>query len=157
MKIANRTSENVAQFKYLETAVRNQNLIREEIKRRLNFINACYHSVQNLFSSHLLSKNVKIKMCKIKCCLVLYGCETWSLILWEEHRQMAFDIWVLRRIFEPKRDKVTGSLEKTACSTNGEKGNAYVLLVGKPDGKMPLGRTRRRWVDIIKMSLRGIG
>jgi hypothetical protein len=56
IKIANRSFENVSQFKYLGTAVTTQNLIKEEIKRRLNSGNACYHSVQNLLSSRLLSK-----------------------------------------------------------------------------------------------------
>jgi hypothetical protein len=41
-----------------------------------------------------------------------------------------------------------------ACSTNGEKRNAYEILVGKPEGKRPLGRPRRRWEDNIKMDLR---
>jgi hypothetical protein len=40
-----------------------------------------------------------------------------------------------------------------ACSTNGEKGSAYSILVGKPEGRRPLGRSRRRWVDNIKMDL----
>jgi hypothetical protein len=44
-----------------------------------------------------------------------------------------------------------------ACGTNGEKGNAYRILVGKPEGKRPLGRPRRRWVNNIKMDLREIG
>jgi hypothetical protein len=60
IKIANRCFENVAQFKYLGTTKTNQNLIQEEIKRRLNSSIAWYHSVQNLLSSSLLSKNIKI-------------------------------------------------------------------------------------------------
>jgi hypothetical protein len=44
-----------------------------------------------------------------------------------------------------------------ACSTNGEKSNAFKILVGKPEGKRPLGRPRRRWVDNIRMDLREIG
>jgi hypothetical protein len=54
--------ENVAQFRYLETTVTNKNLIRKEIKRRLNSGDCCYHSVQNILSSRLLSKNVKINI-----------------------------------------------------------------------------------------------
>jgi hypothetical protein len=55
--IANRCFENVAQFRYLGMIVTIQNLIQEEIKRRFNSGNACYHSVQNLLSSHLLFKS----------------------------------------------------------------------------------------------------
>jgi hypothetical protein len=44
-----------------------------------------------------------------------------------------------------------------ACSTNGQKRNAYRILVGEPEGKRPLGRLRRRWVDNIKMDFREIG
>jgi hypothetical protein len=59
VKLANRCFENVEQFKYLGTTITSQNLIQEEIKRRLNPGNACYHSIQNLLSSRLLSKNIK--------------------------------------------------------------------------------------------------
>jgi hypothetical protein len=105
IKIANRPFENVSQFKYLGTTVANQNLIQEEIKRRLNSGNACYHSVQSLLSSRLLSKNLKIRIYNtIILHVVLYGCETWSLTLKKEHRLRVFEDRVLRRIFGPKRD-----------------------------------------------------
>jgi ribosomal protein S2 len=58
INIAKRCFENVAQFRYLGTTVTNQNVIQEEIKRRLNSGNACYHSVQNLLSYRLMFKNV---------------------------------------------------------------------------------------------------
>jgi hypothetical protein len=76
-KIGERSFVNVAQFKYLGTTVTNQNLIQEEIKRRLNLENACYRSVLNILSSRLLSKNVKIRIYKtIILPVVLYGRET---------------------------------------------------------------------------------
>jgi hypothetical protein len=97
----------------LGTTVTNQNLIQEEIKRRLNSGNDCYHSVQSLLSSRLLSKNLKIIIYKtIILPVVLYGCETWSLTLRGEHRLRVFENRVLRRIFGPKRDEVTGEWEK---------------------------------------------
>jgi hypothetical protein len=56
IKVGNSLFENVPHFRYLGTTVTNQNLIEEEYKRRLNSVNACYQSVQNLLSSHLLTK-----------------------------------------------------------------------------------------------------
>jgi hypothetical protein len=86
-KIANRSFEIVAQFKYLGITATDQNLIQNEIKRRLNLGNACYNSVQNILSSCLLSKNVKIRIYKtIILPVALYGCKTLSLIIMEEHR-----------------------------------------------------------------------
>ena len=86
----------------------NQNSIHEKIKSRLKSGNACYHSVQNLLSSGLLSKEIKIKMYRtIILPVVLYGCETWSLTFREERRLRVFENRVLRRIFGPKRDEVT--------------------------------------------------
>jgi hypothetical protein len=87
----------------LIVTVTNQNLIQEEIKKRLNSGNACYHSMQNLLSSRLLSKNVKVRIYKT-IPVVLYGCETLSLTVREEHKLRIFENTVLRRIFRVKRD-----------------------------------------------------
>jgi hypothetical protein len=133
----------------------------------------------------LLSKNTKIKIHRnIILPVVLYGCETWSLTLREEHRLRVFENMVLRRIFGPKRDGVTGEwrrlhneeLNDLYSSPNiiwviksrimrwaghvahmGEGRGAYRILVGRPEGRRPLERPRRRWEDNIKMDLQGVG
>jgi hypothetical protein len=98
--------EDVAKFIYWDC-------MHEEIKSRLNSGNAYYHSVQNLLSSCLLSRNVNVETYKtIILPLVLYRCETWSLTLRKKHRLRMFENGVLRRIFGPKKDKLTGE-----CST----------------------------------------
>jgi hypothetical protein len=77
-KLHNKSYEREDQFKYLGTTLTNRNSIQEEIKSRLKSGNACYHSVQDLRSSNLLSKNTKIKIHRtIILPVVLYGCETW--------------------------------------------------------------------------------
>jgi hypothetical protein len=68
--------------------------MHEEIHSRLNSRNACYHSVRSLLSTHLLPRNVKVKIYKtIILPVVLYGCETWSFTLREEHRLRVFEEW----------------------------------------------------------------
>jgi hypothetical protein len=105
--------KNVAKLKDLGITLTDQNYMHEEIKSRLNSGNTCYHSVQCLLSSRLLSRNLKIKMYEtIILPHVLCGCETWSLTLREEHRLRVFENRVLRRIFGPKRDEVTGEWRK---------------------------------------------
>jgi hypothetical protein len=116
--------------------------------------------------------------------VVLYECETWSLTLREEHRSRVFENRMLRRIFGPKRDEVTGQwrrlyneeLNELYSSPNiirviksrrmrrtghvarmGEGRGAYRILVGRPEGKRPLRRPRRRWEDNIKMDLQEVG
>jgi hypothetical protein len=97
------------------TTLMNKNLIQEEIRNILKSGNACYHTVQNLLCSRLLSKNLKIKIYRsIILPVVLYWCETWSLKSREERRLRVFESRVLRRIqvFGPKRDEVTGEWRK---------------------------------------------
>jgi hypothetical protein len=109
IKIDNKSLERVEQFRYLGTTVTNRNSIQEEIKSRLKLGNTCYHSVKDLLSSSLLTKNTKLKIYRtIILPIVFYGCETWSLTLREAHRLWVFKNRVLRRIFGPERDEVTG-------------------------------------------------
>ena len=85
------------------------------LKSGLRSGNDCYHSAQNLLSSRLLSKNLKIMICRtIILPVVLYGCETWSLTLREERKLRVCENKVLRRIFGPRRDEITGEKEEIA-------------------------------------------
>jgi len=102
VRIDNITFESVEGFKYLGTNLINQNSFAEESKSRLRSGNACYHSVQNLLSSRLLSLKIKIYRAIILP-VVLYGCETWSLKLREERKLRVSEKMVLRRIFGPRR------------------------------------------------------
>jgi len=141
--------------------------------------------VQNLLSSRLLSKNLKIKIYRtIILPVVLYGCEAWSPTLQEERKLRVFEKMVLRRIFGPRRNEVAGEwrrlhieeLNDLYSSPNivrviksrrmrwaghvarmDEETGVNRVLVGKPEGKRPLGRPRRRWVDNIRMDLQEVG
>ena len=108
IKINSSTIERVEEFKYLGTTSTNQNSIQEEIKSRVKLWNACYNSVQDLLSSSLLNKNLKIKVYRTIILPTVYGCETCSHILGLERRLRVFENRILRRIFGPKRDEVTG-------------------------------------------------
>ncbi|KAJ4452141.1 hypothetical protein ANN_03659 [Periplaneta americana] len=177
--------EEVEKFKYLGATVTNINDTREEIKHRINMGNACYYLVEKLLSSILLSKNLKVRIYKtVILPVVLYGCETWTLTLREEHRLRVFENKVLRKIFGSKRDEFTGEWRKLHntelhalysspdiirniksrrlrwaghLARMGESRNACRVLVGRPEGKRPLGRPRCRWEDNIKMDLREVG
>jgi len=141
--------------------------------------------MQNLLSSRLLPKNLKIKIYRtIILPVVLYGCETWSLILREERKPRVFENMVLRRIFGPRKDEVTGEWRRLhnkepndlCTSPNivrvrksrrirwaghiarmGEERVVCTFLVEKPEGRRPLGRPRRRCVDNIRMDLQEVG
>jgi hypothetical protein len=93
----------------------NQNSIAEEIKSRLRSRNACYHSVQNLLSSTLLSKHLKIKIYRtIILPIVLYGCETWSLTLREGRKLRVFENMVFEENIWTLEGRGNGGLEETA-------------------------------------------
>jgi hypothetical protein len=129
--------------------------------------------------------NVKVKIHKtIILPVVLYGCENWSFTLREEHRLRVFENRVLRRIFVSKTDEVTGEWRKLHneelhnlysspdiirqvksrrmrraghVARMGKERKVYKVLVGKSEGKRPLGRPRHRWEDGIRMDLRETG
>ena len=133
----------------------------------------------------LLSKNLKVKIYRnILLPFVLYGSETLSLILREERRLRVFENRVLRGIFGPRRDEVTGEWRKLHneelndlysspnivrviksrrmrwaghVASMGERRGVYRVLVGKLEGKRQLGRPRHRWEDNIKMDLQEVG
>jgi hypothetical protein len=139
----------VAKFKYLGTTLTNENDIHDEINSRLNSGNVCYYSVQNLLSSRLISKkNLKIKTYKtVILPVVLYGCETWSFTLEEEHRLRVFEIRVLRRIFGPKREE-DGSWRKLH---NDELHNMY----SSPNIVRVIKSRRMRWAEHVARMGRG--
>ena len=75
-------------------------------------VSACYYSLEKILSSRLLLRRLKVNAHKIIILpVVLYGCETWSLALREEHRLSVFENKVLRKIFGAKRDEITGNGE----------------------------------------------
>jgi len=97
------------QFRHLGTNLTNHDCINEEIKSRLNSGNACCHPVQDLLSSSLPSKNIKIEKYEtITLSVVLCGCETLSFTLRAEYRLRMFENKVLRKIFGLKRVEVAG-------------------------------------------------
>jgi hypothetical protein len=141
--------------------------------------------VQNILSSRLLFKNTKIRVYRtIILPVVLYGCETWFVTLREEQRLRVFENRVLRRVFGPKTDEVTGEwrrlhneeLNDLYSSPNiiraiksrrmrwvghvsrmGEGRGVYRILVGRSEGRRPIGRPRRRWEDNIKIDIQEVG
>ena len=141
--------------------------------------------MQNFLPSSLLSKNIKIKMYRtIIFPVILYGCEIWSLTLNVVRRLRFSEKNVLRRIFDPRRNELTGEwknlqnevlndlysssniiqliksrimrlMRYVACMEDSRV--VYRVSVGKPEAKRPHGRSRRRWEDNIKMDLQEIG
>ena len=109
MYVGNKLFERLEHFIYLGISLMNQNSFHEEIKCRLQSGNTFYYVVQNLLSSSLLSKNIKVQIYGIITLpFVLYGCDTWSPTVSEEHRLRVFGNRVLRKIFWLKRDEVIG-------------------------------------------------
>jgi hypothetical protein len=105
----------MVKFKYMGTTLTDQNCMNKEIKSRLT---------RGMLPT-IRSRNVQVKMYKtIILPVVLYGCETWSLTLREEHRLRVFENRVPRRIFGPKRDEVTGDWRKL----HNEELHYFVLL-----------------------------
>jgi hypothetical protein len=104
MKVGSSSFKSAEVFKYLATTLKNQNCIQGEIKNKLKSRNSCCLSVQNLLTSGLLSKNIKVMIHRtVVLPVVLYGCETLSLTLRGEGMMRVFKNRVLRRIFVPKR------------------------------------------------------
>ena len=128
-------------------------------------------------------KILKIKIYRTKILpVVLYGCETWSLTLREERKLRVFENRVLRKIFGPRRDELKGEWRKLHNELNDmyisstifrviksrrmrwaghvarmeDRRGVFRVLMGKPEGKRPLGRRRFRWEDNIKKGLQEV-
>ena len=116
--------------------------------------------------------------------VILYGYESWNTTLADEHKLRVFENKGLRKIYGPKRDEMTGEWRRLHneelhglydspdvvrimksrrlrwagyVARMGEKRRLYSIVVGKPEGKRPLGRPRRRWEDNIRRDLREVG
>jgi hypothetical protein len=113
IKINNNSFEIVETFKYLGTTLTNKNSVQGEFKSRLKSGDACYHSVQNLLSSSLLSLNLKVKVCRtIILPVVWYECETWSLEFRDEESLTLLENMALKKTFGPNSCEVTGDWRK---------------------------------------------
>ena len=183
--IKNEIIEKVNKFKYLGAYVTSKNEVTEEIKSRLASGNACFYSVQKLLTSRLISRKLKLKIYRtVILPVILYGCESWSTTVADEQKLRVFENKILRKIYGPKRDEMTGEWRRLHneelhglydspdvvkimksrrlrwaghVARMGEKRRLYSTLVGKPEGKRPLGRPRRRWEDNIRRDLREVG
>ena len=166
--VGNKSFERLEHFSYLVTSLTNQNSFHEEIKCRLQSRNTCYYMVQNLLSYSLLSKNIKVQIYgTIILPFVLYGCDTWSPTVSEEHRLRMFRNRVLRKVFGPTRGEVMGwwgiwhnetllwsvlikyvgdEIKKNemgrACSTYGEEERCIQDLGGEAWGKETTWKTQ---------------
>jgi hypothetical protein len=172
----------VKEFKHLGILT-NQNCMHKQINTTLNSRNAWYHLEQSLLPCFLISKNIKIKLYRNTILhVVLYGCETWSLTLWDEHTLRVFDKRVLRKTLGPTGDEKTGEWKRVHnkglynlysslniwviksrrirlvrhVAHTGKRRGAYRILVGKPEGKIPLGKATHRWENNIKMNLQAM-
>jgi hypothetical protein len=151
-------------------------------RKLLGIINVNFSATGHIFFIHQILEKIKIHRTIIL--PVVYGCKTWSLTLREKPGLRVFENRVLRRIFEPKRDEVTEEWKKNSimrsliiCTPHrilirvinskrmrwtghvarmGERRGVYMVLVGKPEGKIPLARPRRRWKNNIRMDLQEV-
>ena len=172
--------ERVQEFRYLGQTWTNQTSICNEIKSTLKSGNACYYSVQNLLSSNLLSKNIKIKIYRTIILPVLCACETLPFTLRVEHmlRCLRIGCWgeylglrgnlvrgewrklhheELNDLYSPNIVWVIKSRRMRWAAHVARVGREALynwVLVGKPARKRPLGNPRRRWEDNIKMDLK---
>ena len=163
--IGYKSIERVEYFKYLETSLTNQNPCIKKLSADCNQKMLDIIRCRIIFSSSLMSKIMKVKIQKnIILPFVLYGCETRSPTVSKEHRLSVFGNGMLRKIFRPVMDVVMGewgiwhneTIDDMYSSNQeewwagyvahvGERRGTYRILVGRPEGRSPLGRPRLRY------------
>lgn len=173
LNIGNYCFEKVESFKYLGVDINSHNNYHEEINLRVKAGNRCYFALQKTFRSKLLSKKSKMRLYKVLVRpVILYACETWPTSKEDERKLAVLERKFLRRIFGPKKNDQTGEYEirsnKEIKNLLGEEDIIQTLkgrkmswlghvwrsngimkdaLKWKPEGKRPLGRPKKRWID----------
>ena len=173
--------EVVDKFKYLGSILTSSNEVKEEIKARIAAASKCSWAINDILKSNLISRRTKIQAyTTIIRPIATYGCETWALTKNTESMLTVFENAILRRILGPMRDELTGEWRRRHnvelrqlsalppitsfirsqrlrwaghIARMGDETTLKMITQGVPEGRRPVGRPRKRWIDNIKQDL----
>ncbi|KAL4154026.1 hypothetical protein QTP88_001859 [Uroleucon formosanum] len=184
IKIDHFEFKRVEQFKYLGSFLTEKNNVTNEIAARIQAGNRCYYGLTKILSSRTISRRMKERLyTSLIRPVVLYGSETWPIREMDEHKFMVFERKVLRKIYGPVKDEITGewrrrkNIELEILYGNADivevmrsrrlrwAGHAWrsqnpllhAVMEQNPIGKRPLGRPRMRWEDVVKKDVERLG